>query len=109
MTTWRLVLQDTTSGFSTIANCEQGGTKFTVPDISTRIRLIFTVYSNCPAQTITIKPMVCTGAAWKMSQKYVPYRPSYDEIVARIEALEQAAGITSVRSAATVTDESVEK
>lgn len=42
------------------------------------------------AQTldITFKPMICTKAAWEISQKYVPYRPSYDDLIARIEALE---------------------
>lgn len=32
--------------------------------------------------------MLCSKAAWDISQKYVPYRPSYDELVARITALE---------------------
>ena len=38
--------------------------------------------------TITFRPMICTKAAWDISQQYVPHRPSYDEIIARIEALE---------------------
>lgn len=105
--TWRMVLQNTTSGFSTLAANEQGGTMFTVPDSVTRIRLVFTVYANCPAQTITIKPMVCAQSIWHISQQYVPYRPSYDELVARIEALEQAAGINSVRSIANLTAETL--
>ncbi|GEM_PF-2785542 len=101
--TWRMVLQNTTSGFSTLAANEQGGTVFTVPDSVTRIRIVFTVYSNCPAQTIVIKPMICDISAWDVSQEYVPYRPSYDELVARIVALEQAAGI-SARSVASLTE-----
>lgn len=103
--TWRMVLQNTTSGFSTLAANEQGGTAVSIPDSVVRIRLVFTVYSNCPAQTITIKPMICDKSAWDVSQEYVPYRPDYDELVARIEALEQAAGI-SVRSMANLTAES---
>lgn len=39
---------------------------------------------------LIFKPMLCTKAAWDISQAYVPYRPSYDELVARIEALERA-------------------
>lgn len=105
--TWRMVLQNTTSGFSTLAANEQGGTVFTVPDNVTRIRLVFTVYSGCPAQTITIKPMICDKPAWDVSQEYVPYRPDYDELIARIAALEQAAGINSVRSMANLTAETV--
>lgn len=38
----------------------------------------------------TIRMMLCSKAAWDISQKYVPYRPSYDELVARITALENA-------------------
>lgn len=38
--------------------------------------------------SITFKPMVCTKAAWGVSQKYISHRPSYDELIARIEALE---------------------
>ena len=34
--------------------------------------------------------MLCSKAAWDISQNYVPYRPSYDELVARITALENA-------------------
>ena len=101
--TWRMVLQNTSSGFSTLAANEQGGTVFTVPDNVTRIRLVFTIYSGCPAQTITIKPMICDKAAWDVSQEYVPYRPDYDELIARIVALEQAAGI-SARSVASLTE-----
>ena len=39
---------------------------------------------------ITIKPMICTKAAWDISRAYVPYRPSYDELIARVVALENA-------------------
>ena len=38
----------------------------------------------------TMRMMLCSKAAWDISQKYVPYRPSYDELVARITALENA-------------------
>lgn len=37
---------------------------------------------------VIVKPMICTLPAWKISQAYQPYRPSYDELIARIEALE---------------------
>ena len=49
--------------------------------------------------------ILCTKAAWDISQKYVPHRPSYDELIARVEALEQAAGINT-RSVATLATES---
>jgi hypothetical protein len=38
--------------------------------------------------TVTFRPMICTKAAWDISQQYVPYRPCYDELIARLEALE---------------------
>lgn len=34
--------------------------------------------------------MLCTAANYDISPEFVPYRPSYDELVARIEALEKA-------------------
>lgn len=34
--------------------------------------------------------MLCPKSLWDISNQYVPYRPSYDELVARIEALENA-------------------
>ena len=34
--------------------------------------------------------MLCSKTAWDISHNYVPYRPSYDELVARITALENA-------------------
>jgi hypothetical protein len=40
--------------------------------------------------SVTLRMMLCSKAAWDISQKYVPYRPSYDELVARITALENA-------------------
>lgn len=39
---------------------------------------------------LIFKPMICTKADWDISQSYQPYRPSYDELIARVEALENA-------------------
>ena len=55
---------------------------------------------------VTINPMICTAEDYAISPEVVPYRPSYDELVARIEALEQAAGINT-RSVATLTTKTV--
>lgn len=49
------------------------------------------LYSKDYDSAITFEPMICTKAAWDISQQYVPYRPSYDELIARIEALEGGA------------------
>jgi hypothetical protein len=37
---------------------------------------------------LLFKPMICTKAEWDISHEYVPYRPSYDELIAMIEALQ---------------------
>lgn len=36
-------------------------------------------YSN-----LTFNPMLCSKAAWDVSQKYVPYRPTYEETVKQV-------------------------
>lgn len=48
------------------------------------------VVNGTTADGLIFKPMVCSKAAWDISQTYQPYRPSYDEIIARITALENA-------------------
>lgn len=58
----------------------------------------------------TIYPMLCTKAAWDISQEYVPYRPSYDELIARIEALESGetrsvSTLATLSKSATVVDD----
>lgn len=58
-TTYRLILQNTTSGYSTIKANESGDSEpFTIGSSITQIRLLLIVYPNCPAQSITIKPMI---------------------------------------------------
>jgi hypothetical protein len=37
---------------------------------------------------LLFKPMICTKAEWDISNEYTPYRPSYDELIAIIEALQ---------------------
>jgi len=48
------------------------------------------VISGTTADGLIFKPMICSKAAWNISQAYQPNRPSYDEIIARITALENA-------------------
>lgn len=40
-------------------------------------------------EDVTFKPMICTLPQWELSHDYVPYQPSYAELVARVEALEE--------------------
>ena len=37
---------------------------------------------------VVFSPMICSEIAWAISRKYVPYQPSYAELVSRVEALE---------------------
>lgn len=65
-----------------------GGTEFTYNGTDTFESTI--VVRASQTLNITMYPMICTKAAWDASHAYVPHRPSYDELVARIEALERA-------------------
>ena len=38
------------------------------------------VYPNSTLQDVTFRPMICTAADWAVSQKFVPYRLSYQQI-----------------------------
>ena len=48
-----------------------------------RILLVIKSGTSIP-NAITFKPMLCTIADWKISQKFVPYRPDYDTIIKRL-------------------------
>ena len=59
---------------------------------------------------VTFKPMICTLPQWELSQEYVPYQPGYAELVARVEALEDASEskTTTGKKAAAAADEGKE-
>ena len=59
---------------------------------------------------VTFKPMICTLPQWELSQEYVPYQPGYAELVARVEALEDASEskTTTGKKAAAADDEGKE-
>lgn len=48
------------------------------------------IFSGYTANNLTFKPMLCSKAAWDISQTYQPHRPSYQELYERVVALEQA-------------------
>ncbi|MBO7212270.1 MAG: hypothetical protein J6V44_14890 [Methanobrevibacter sp.] len=45
------------------------------------------------ANAVTFKPMICTVADWAISQKFVPYRPSWQEMADEIETKTTVAAI----------------
>ena len=66
---------------STVNNAETTeGFEFTVTNASATYRLFLGVKANTAAQSspITVKPMICTKAAFGVSSKFVPYRPNWD-------------------------------
>lgn len=86
-TTFRCFLQKNQSNtFTTIATLTGNSVEF-VSDIAT-YRYLITLYNGYTADNLVFSPMLCTKAAWGISHQYVPYRPSYDELIARIEVLE---------------------
>lgn len=63
---------------------------FTLNEETTLERIYLFINANTSIDNLKLTPMICSKAAWDISQNYVPYRPSYDELVARITALENA-------------------
>lgn len=46
------------------------------------------VLSGVTVDRLVFKPMVCSKAAWDISQAYQPYRPSYQELYDMVQALQ---------------------
>ena len=58
-------------------------------DAETQIERIYLfINSGTAISNLTVKPMICTEAAWKISQAYQPYRPSYQELYEMVKALQ---------------------
>ncbi len=53
------------------------------------VRITVMVAKNSTIDNLTIRPMICSKAAWDISQTYQPYRPSYQELYERVLALEE--------------------
>ncbi|WP_303819087.1 hypothetical protein [Ruminococcus flavefaciens] len=58
------------------------------------------VISGTTVDNLTFKPMVCSKAAWDISQAYQPYRPSYAELYAMVQELQGGSSLNSVQSTA---------
>lgn len=63
---------------------------FVINSQTSENKLSFNINNSATAGSgsVTVKLMICPTALWDVSVNYVPYRPSYDELVARITALE---------------------
>lgn len=85
--TYRLVFMRDGSPYNTYAiDYGNGAVIRNVPAVPCRVFVY--IESGQTVDNLTFKPMICTKAEWDISQEYVPYRPSYAELVARVEALE---------------------
>ncbi len=86
--TARVIISTTNSLSSRIFDSNESGYITKTIDSISGVNAYLRVASGKVTDGTVVKPMLCTKAAWDISQEYVPYRPSYDELVARIEALE---------------------
>lgn len=61
-----------------------GGVEILTADVGVSRSYAIVVSSGQTVNNVVFKPMVCSKAAWDVSQKYVPYRPSYEETVEQV-------------------------
>lgn len=59
-----------------------------VVEEETAYNVLIYIPNSVVCDNLLFKPMICTKAEWDTSHEYVPYRPSYDELIAMIEALQ---------------------
>jgi hypothetical protein len=64
------------------------GVELTPYSGSGAVRITVMVAKSSTIDNLTIRPMICSKAAWDISQTYQPYRPSYQELYGRVLALE---------------------
>lgn len=83
-TSYRCFLQKNQSGsFTTIATLTGNYVEF-IPDIST-YRYLITVYAGYTVNDLVFDPMICSAAAWAISQTYKPYTPTLYELYQMIQ------------------------
>lgn len=82
--TYRMVMQNATSGFSTLCVDSGSGSDVIIASNITRIRCLFTVYSGQTVENITLYPML--RYAEITDDSYEPYKPSMEERLAALEA-----------------------
>ncbi len=85
----RISLQNSVSPYNSIAISQGTGVEITTI-IPEKTQLYIYIAKRSTAVNYTFKPMICTKAAWDISDSYQPYRPSYQELYERVVALEQA-------------------
>ena len=82
--TYRMIIQNATSGFSTLCVDSGSGADVIIASNTTRIRCLFTVYSEQTVENITLYPMLRYSEI--TDDTYEPYKPSVEERLAALEA-----------------------
>ena len=72
------------SGYTSATTAVNEAKPVVLPTDKTNILIRLTVKSDVASVSETIKPMLCTKAAFGVSNKFVPYRPNYDLVCAAI-------------------------
>lgn len=85
--TVRVIISTTNSLSSRIFDSNESGYITKTIDAISGVNTYLRIASGRTTDGAVVKPMLCTKAAWDISHQYVPYRPSYAELVARVEAL----------------------
>lgn len=80
--TYNITIAGTVSDTGETAN-------FTV--VSSKLVRLY-VLSGTTVDNLLFKPMVCSRADWEVSKKYQPWRPSYEELYAMIQDLQNNSG-----------------
>lgn len=87
-----LGLKDANDGTVAAVQINNSGTKIQEVEIPSNV-VYFNVVSSVNAEYSNF--MICTKAAWGISHAYQPYRPSYQELCARVAALENRGNVNA--------------
>lgn len=80
--TYGINLEQVTTPWASIAQDYGSGSKIIE---NTTVNIYGYIVVKQSVNNLTFKPMICTKAAWDVSQKYVPYRPSYEDLSEQVE------------------------
>lgn len=83
--TYQMNLEQVASPWATIAQDRGNGSEITN---NTSINIYVYIAVKTSVSNLTFRPMICSKAAWDVSQKYVPYGMSNAELTAAIQALQ---------------------
>ena len=89
----------TTYNISIAGTASDIGNNAEFTSVSAKLVRIY-VLSGTAVDDLVFRPMVCSKAAWDISQAYQPYRPSYAELYEMVKALQGGSSLNSVQSTA---------